>query len=88
VATRIRLDPGDQLLTATGQVITVDGLDLTTADSGIAYNLTVADLHSYHIEIEDNDTALVHNTCSPKSAVSQHNLARREFQIIGVSASV
>jgi hypothetical protein len=58
----IALDPGDRLLTGTGMTLTVDGLDLTTADSGVAYNLTVADLHTYYVGVGAH-TALVHNTC-------------------------
>jgi hypothetical protein len=60
----IALDPGDRLLTATGTMLTVGGLDLTTADAGVAYNLTVADLHTYYVGIGAH-TALVHNelTC-------------------------
>jgi hypothetical protein len=60
----IALDPGDRLLTATGTLLMVDGLDLTTADAGVAYNLTVDDLHTYYVGI-GNHTALVHNdlTC-------------------------
>jgi hypothetical protein len=60
----IALDPGDRLLTSAGTFLTVGSLDLTTADAGDAYNLTVADLHTYYVGIGEH-TALVHNdlTC-------------------------
>ena len=55
------LDVGDQVLSADGRVLLVGGIDLSTAASGSAYNLTVDDIHTYFIQIGDGE-ALVHNT--------------------------
>ncbi len=43
------LDNGDQLLTATGGHIVVDGLDPTSSHVGTAYNLSVANIHTYYV---------------------------------------
>ena len=44
----------------------VDGLDWSTRDGSIAYNVTVAELHSYFVVVGAEE-ALVHNTCGPAS---------------------
>ncbi|MBO1751237.1 hypothetical protein J4G33_05420 [Actinotalea sp. BY-33] len=43
------LEPGEQVLTATGEVATVDGVDTSDVVFAPAYTLTVADLHTYHV---------------------------------------
>ncbi len=55
------LDRGDLLRTATGESVAVDGLDWATAQRGTAYNLTVADIHTYYV-LAGNTPVLVHNT--------------------------
>jgi RHS repeat-associated protein len=54
------LDTGDHVLTADGTQVTVAGLDLASARTDLAYNLTVEGAHTYHVGL---DEVLVHNTC-------------------------
>jgi RHS repeat-associated protein len=56
------LDAGDQILRADGDTLTVEGIDWTTARTATAYNLAIDDIHTYYVEIGDQE-ALVHNTC-------------------------
>ena len=37
------------MLTVDGDLITANGIDWATRTGGIAYNLTVADLHTYFV---------------------------------------
>jgi RHS repeat-associated protein len=55
------LDPGDQLLTAAGTTTPVNGIHRTTTHTEPAYNLTVADIHTYYVLAGDTPV-LVHNT--------------------------
>lgn len=59
-----QLDEGDRLLTADGETSTVEGVDPDTAHQGTAFNLTVDDIHTYYVEVGD-EQVLVHNknTC-------------------------
>jgi RHS repeat-associated protein len=54
------LDPGDQLLTAAGRHVAVKGLHADSSHHGTAYNLTVANLHTYYVLAGDTPV-LVHN---------------------------
>ncbi len=54
------LDAGDQLLTADGDIVTVEGLDWSTVHTADAYDLDVADLDSFYVGAGD-DEVLVHN---------------------------
>ena len=54
-------DAGDQVRTADGQVVTVGGLDLGSSHGGLAYNLTVDDIHTFYVQVGAADV-LVHNT--------------------------
>ncbi len=65
------LDPGDLLHTAAGKTLAVVGLDWSTTQHDKAYNLTVADIHTYYV-IAGNTPVLVHNTgpCDPVDAWS------------------
>jgi len=56
------LDPGDHLLTATGETLPATGIDWATTQHDTAYNLTVADIHTYYV-LAGNTPVLVHNTC-------------------------
>lgn len=56
------LDPGDLVLTADGATLTVDGIDWGSERTTTAYNLTVNDIHTYFVLVDD-DAVLVHNTC-------------------------
>ncbi|MBQ1010712.1 RHS repeat protein [Micromonospora sp. M51] len=59
------LDRGDVLRTATGEGVAVDGPALEWVGRGQAYNLTVADLHTYYV-LAGKTPVLVHNTgCAP-----------------------
>lgn len=55
------LDPGDLVLTADGNTLTVAGMDLGSTRTITAYNLTVNDISTYFVEVGD-DEVLVHNT--------------------------
>ncbi len=54
-----QIDPGDQILTDTGHLVTVHGMDTTSSHQGLAYNLTVDGIHTYHVGTLH---VLVHNT--------------------------
>ena len=43
------IDPGDQLLTADGDKTRLGGIAWTTQHTGTAYNLTIANIHTYHV---------------------------------------
>jgi hypothetical protein len=53
------LTPGDQVLTDNGRLVTVHGIDPATTVEGLAYNLTVEGIHTYHV---GRLHVLVHNT--------------------------
>lgn len=54
---------GEKVLSATGDQLTIDGLDAATTREGFAYNLTVFDLSTYHV---GSAALLVHNVdCGP-----------------------
>ncbi|MER7455768.1 polymorphic toxin-type HINT domain-containing protein [Micromonospora sp. NPDC126480] len=55
------LDPGDTLRTASGGSVAVNGIEWDTFQEGLAYNLTVADIHTYYV-MASNTPVLVHNT--------------------------
>jgi hypothetical protein len=54
-------DPGDALLTPTGDTVTVTGVAWTTTHVAPAYNLTVEHLHTYYA-VAGVTPVLVHNT--------------------------
>lgn len=54
------LDPGDMLVTDSGRVVAVAGVDPSRTRSEMAYNLAVADLHTYYV-IAGDTPILVHN---------------------------
>jgi hypothetical protein len=56
-----RLDRGDDLHSATGQRIKVNGLAASTQKIAVAYNLTVDAIHTYYV-LAGNTPVLVHNT--------------------------
>ncbi len=57
-----QLDEGDQVRTADGDLISVGGIDWTSAHTSTAYNLTVEGIHTYFVAI-GSEEVLVHNTC-------------------------
>ena len=56
------LDAGDLLLTADGGTVRVDGIDWSTSRTDTAYNLTINDIHTYHVTV-GTEGVLVHNVC-------------------------
>ena len=48
-------------LGADGRAITLSGMELGTARAALAYNLSIAGVHTYHV---GDDAILVHNDCS------------------------
>lgn len=54
------LDPGDLLLTSTGEHAPVEGILPATARTTTAYNLTVTDIHTYYV-LAGKTPVLVHN---------------------------
>ncbi|HQY32214.1 MAG TPA: polymorphic toxin-type HINT domain-containing protein, partial [Thermomicrobiales bacterium] len=67
------IDPGEAILTNDGDEITVEGIDWSTRDGGVAYNLTVAELHTYFVAV-GNAAVLVHNSCA--SNLKEHIRSR------------
>ncbi|WP_317496111.1 polymorphic toxin-type HINT domain-containing protein [Haloechinothrix sp. LS1_15] len=55
-----QLNPGDNVLSADARALTVEGLQVETARQDTAYNLEVADIHTYHVGEQE---ILVHNIC-------------------------
>ncbi len=53
------LTPGEQVLTADNRVVTVNGLDASTGRLGLAFNLSIEGVHTYHVGLQ---AVLVHNT--------------------------
>jgi YD repeat-containing protein len=64
------LDPDDQLVTSTGDTVTVNGFDPTSARLDAAYNLTIDGIHSYYVVAGANEV-LVHNNCGIDDLVSR-----------------
>lgn len=60
-----QLDPGESVLSADGQALTVTGLTHGSERQTSAYNLTVEGIHTYHVGLSE---ALVHNDCDPFDA--------------------
>jgi len=56
------LDPGNLVLAADGDLLTVEGIDWGSATTTTAYNLTVNDLNTYYVTVGDEEV-LVHNVC-------------------------
>jgi hypothetical protein len=66
-------DPGDLLLTASGRLVAVHGLDYATTHHAPAYNLTVAGIHTYYV-VAGHHTVLVHN-CGEAANLTPGNSA-------------
>jgi hypothetical protein len=87
------LDPGDVLLGPDGSTLRVEGIVADSARVGDAHNLTVEQLHTYFVVVNDAPV-LVHNTCSinpgpgswgPVSESMSDRAAAYQQQITGVS---
>ena len=68
------LSRGERVLGADGRTIKVSGLRLASTHQGLAYNLSVEGIHTYHV---GDDAILVHNTCL--SALSGWSSSRFQF---------
>jgi hypothetical protein len=66
-----QLTAGEKVLAADGATLTVTGFDAATSRTAPAYNLTITDIHTYHVGAP---AILVHNTCptgiTPESAAN------------------
>lgn len=56
-----RLTHGEKVLGADGRAVSVVGLLLASSYDGVAYNLAVDGIHTYHV---GKDAILVHNSCA------------------------
>ena len=56
------LESGDLVLTADGTMLTIDGMDWGSERTATAFNLTIHDIHTYFVAV-DQAQVLVHNTC-------------------------
>lgn len=74
------LDAGDKLVDNRGNQVAVLGLDVASTRAGWAYNLTVEDLHTYHVGAS---RILVHNTNGESCAIGTANPGRRVFSNLG-----
>jgi pretoxin HINT domain-containing protein/restriction endonuclease fold toxin 7 of polymorphic toxin system len=70
------IDAGEFILTADGDLVAVEGIDWATRSGGMAYNLTVADLHTYFVVVGDAEV-LVHNTCGKSNYWKGREAERR-----------
>lgn len=66
------LAPGELVLTADGRTVPVVGLRPATARTALAYNLSVADIHTYHV-MAGSDAVLVHNCKFSERASEIHS---------------
>lgn len=69
------LGDGERVLGADGRLVAVSGLKIRTAHTGLAYNLTVVGLHTYHV---GPDAILVHNCPSQRSETPRSNIAQNK----------
>ncbi|PYC68372.1 hypothetical protein C7C46_29145 [Streptomyces tateyamensis] len=63
------LKPGDHVLTTDNITVTVQAVRNYETDAQIAYNLTVAELHTYYV-LAGTTPVLVHNSCATNSALA------------------
>ncbi|MFD5563542.1 polymorphic toxin-type HINT domain-containing protein [Kitasatospora griseola] len=66
------LQPGDQVLSANDTTVTVEAVRTYQTEPQTAYNLTVADLHTYYV-LADDISILVHN-CPTFDRAAEHAL--------------
>lgn len=69
------LDAGDLVLNAHGATLTVDGMDWGSARTTTAYNLTVDGIHTYFVEVGEQEV-LVHNVCFDDAVATAHGRQR------------
>ena len=71
------LGVGEAVQTADGDRVAVEGIDWATQTGGMAYNLTVADLHTYFVVVGEEEL-LVHNECNPDPKPRKCGLDQRQ----------
>ncbi len=81
-------DRGERLRTPSGGTVATQGLIWPTMHTAAAYNLTVADLHTYYV-IAGDKPLLVHNNCGPiiTQAGLDHSFDRHAAQWFGRDVS-
>ncbi|MCF6376449.1 Ig-like domain-containing protein [Nocardioides KLBMP 9356] len=70
------LDRGDRVLASDGRVVKVRGIRAGSARTGTAYNLEVADIHTYQV---GDAGVLVHNSCKTQAAFDDLSSMRSEL---------
>ncbi|WP_051967636.1 polymorphic toxin-type HINT domain-containing protein [Kitasatospora mediocidica] len=73
------LHVGDQLLTTDGSTVTVRSVRNYETPEQTAYNLTVADLHTYYV-LAGTTPILVHNSCGPDMGAAARAAAKNAPQ--------
>lgn len=73
------IDAGEQLLSADGDAVTVEGLDRSDEHVAYAYDLTVADLHTFYVGAGD-ESVLVHNSFCPRPGTALYNSLNSKLQ--------
>ena len=78
------VDPGDKVRNPAGRTLEVQGLNWNTRQYGAAYNLTVANIHTYYVLAGDTPV-LVHNTncITMSSAIGNDSLLTKAAQQAG-----
>jgi len=66
------LASSDLVLTAEGGLLSVDGIDWSSARTTTAYNLTVDGIHTYFVEVGE-EAVLVHNSCGEHVPSPKHH---------------
>lgn len=67
-----QLQPGDRVLSASGEYVKVQGLQPGTMRADLAYNLSVEGIHTYHV---GHSEVLVHNEC-PLPKITEAGLSQ------------
>ncbi|MEZ5094656.1 MAG: polymorphic toxin-type HINT domain-containing protein [Nocardioides sp.] len=67
-----QLAPGEVVLGDNGHEVTVVGFEIGTSRTALAYNLSIAGVHTYHV---GPDAIVVHNDCIPGGGASLDNIA-------------
>jgi hypothetical protein len=77
-----QLDPGDELLTPSGELVRVIGIRPGSHRVAAAYNLTVDGIHTYYV-VAGQRPVLVHNTCGDHIALGLTENVRSFAESVG-----